>query len=715
MTKRKVKIGIDVGGTFTHAVAIDATTLELIGKEMVPTTHSAEEGVARGVVGSLQKLLSAAGILPEEVALIAHSTTQATNALLEGDVARVGIIGMGTGIEGWIARRQINLGAIELAPGKYLNTCFRFINTREPVTGERVKQAALELSREGAEVFVVSEAFGVDNMANEKAAVESLREMGYLANAASEISQLYGLRVRTRTAVLNAAMLPKMLETADMTESSVRSSGITAPLMIMRSDGGIMDISEMRRRPILTMLSGPAAGVAAALMYVKISDGLFLEVGGTSTDISLIRNGRPLVRSAEVGGHRLYVRTLDVRTVGIGGGSMVRMRCGQIADVGPRSAHIAGLSYPSFAPPENIGDLKIEAIAPRPGDPDDYLAVSGKNASRYAVTTTEAANVLGRVKQYAVADRRSLDPFMDFVAKESNTDAASLAAEILDHASAKVNDVARQFLREYQIGEGILSYVGGGGGAEVIVPYAAEKMGMQQFIAKNTEVVSAIGTALGMIRDSIERSVVNPSDAEIVRIRTEAFESVVKMGAAPDSVEVTVEVDTRQKRLVATAMGTPEMRARELTAARRTPDELRSIAAESFSSNLEETLEITATSVYSVFQTEKRQPRLFGLMTSVTSPVRVVDREGVIRLKLSNATIRAGTVSGIHGLLGELIEQLTVFGDAGGLHPDVFCIVSGRIIDLSGLVSRDQILSLLRVELERFGSDETAVALVSHQ
>jgi len=715
MTQRKVKIGIDVGGTFTHAVAVDAGTLELIGKEMVPTTHKAGEGVARGVVDSLQKLLASARIAPEEVSLIAHSTTQATNALLEGDVARVGIIGMATGVQGWVARRQIDLGAIELAPGKYLQTCFWFIDTCEPVCEARVKMAACELASKGAEVFVVSEAFGVDNMANEKAAVEILRGMGHLATAASEISQLYGLRVRTRTAVLNAAMLPKMLETANMTESSVRASGITAPLMIMRSDGGIMDIAEMRRRPIMTMLSGPAAGVAAALMYVKISDGLFLEVGGTSTDISLIRNGRPLVRSAEVGGHRLYIRTLDVRTVGIGGGSMIRLNGGSLVDVGPRSAHIAGLSYPSFAPPENIGDLSLASIEPKPGDPADYAAVSGRNGSRYAITTTEAANAIGQVKQYAVADRRSLDPFMDYMARQCSTGPASLARSILDKACAKVNDVVRHFLREYRVEEGILSYVGGGGGAEVIVPYAADKMGMQHFIAENTEVVSAIGAALGMIRDSIERSVVNPSDAEILRIRTEAFESVVKMGAAPDSVEVTVEVDTRQKRLVATAMGTPEMRARELTAAQKNRAELHRIAADSCTVSVDDTREIAATGVYSVFQATRKQPCLFGLLTSLTSPVRVVDREGVIRLKLANATVRAGTVTGIYGLLGNLIEELTVFGDAGGLHPDVFCVVSGRIIDLSGLVSKDQIISLLRAELERFAADEPAIALVSCQ
>jgi len=713
MTGRKVKIGIDVGGTFTHAVAVDGTTLDLVGTAMVPTTHGASEGVARGVVESLERLLAQTAIAPAEVALIAHSTTQATNALLEGDVARVGIIGMGSGFEGLVARRQTNLGAIELAPGKYLETRHAFIDTAEPVTVERVRSAVEALQAQGAQVFVVSEAFGVDDPSNERAAVDHLRAMGLLASSASEIAQLYGLRVRTRTAVLNAAMLPTMLETADMTERSVRASGITAPLMIMRSDGGIMDVAEMRRRPILTMLSGPAAGVAAALMYVKISDGLFLEVGGTSTDISLIRNGRPLVRSAEVGGHRLYVRTLDVRTVGVGGGSMVRLRDGAVVDVGPRSAHIAGMAYPSFTALQRLEGLELLSVAPRPGDPADYVAAQGADGARFALTTTEAANALGLVRQYAVAAPESLRTFMTFVAARCRTTVEVLSREILEAAAAKVNAVVRQFMREYDVDDGVVTYVGGGGGAEVVVPFAARAMGVDHCVAANTEVVSAIGAALGMIRDTIERSVLNPTDGDILRIRAEAFESVVRMGAAPDSVEVTVEVDTKQKRLLATAMGTPEMRTRELTAATMSEPELRAIAAASCGVATEATTTVAETPVYTVFQGIKHLSRCFGLFTATTAPVRVVDREGVIRLKLADATTRAGTVATIYGMMSDLIEELTMFGDAGGLHPDVFCVVAGRILDLSGLVGKEQILSLLRVELERFGGDEPAVALMA--
>ena len=116
---RKVRVGIDVGGTHTKAVALDNETNEIVGESIVMTSHDDELGVAAGVIKCFQNCLSENGIAPEDVVFIAHSTTQATNALIEGDVAKVGILAMGGGgISGMLAKSQSKVGDILLDSGR---------------------------------------------------------------------------------------------------------------------------------------------------------------------------------------------------------------------------------------------------------------------------------------------------------------------------------------------------------------------------------------------------------------------------------------------------------------------------------------------------------------------------------------------------------------------------------------------------------------------
>lgn len=185
-TRRRVRVGIDVGGTFTDTVVVDHETREVIGQLKVPTTHSAAEGVARGIIEAIERVLVDLRIEPEEVIFIAHSTTQATNALLEGDVAPVGVIGMGSGLEAWKARRDTRVPPIELAPGKVLRPEHRFIQTANGISDAQASAIIESLRRGGARVIVASQAFGVDHPENEERVVEAARALGLFATSGHE-------------------------------------------------------------------------------------------------------------------------------------------------------------------------------------------------------------------------------------------------------------------------------------------------------------------------------------------------------------------------------------------------------------------------------------------------------------------------------------------------------------------------------------------------
>lgn len=702
---RAVRIGIDVGGTFTDAVALEDGTGALLGQVKTPTTHAAPEGVALGIVQALQQLMQTVGIAPEQVRFIAHGTTQATNALLEGDVTSVGIVATGKGLEGARVRSETQVGSLELAPGKKLETLSEFVET-EPYT------SAIRLLKErGVGVIVAASAFSVDDPTGEQQIVAEAEAEGLPATGTYEISSLYGLRVRTRTAVINASILPKMVETANMTEGSVQRTGIPAPLMIMRCDGGVMTVGEVRRRPILTLLSGPAAGVAGALMYEKVSQGLFLEVGGTSVDISAVRDGRVMVEYAEVGGHKTYVRSLDVRTVGVAGGSLLRFEKGRITDVGPRSAHIAGLEYAVYADPGEIVDPVLESFAPRPGDPADYLRIRCANGKLFALTTACAANLLGMVQpdHYAYGSAESARRAFAPLAAQLGKTVEEAAQETLRVATAKAIPVVEALLQQYKLEKRSTTLIGGGGGAAALVPALGAALGMEWRLAQNHQVISPIGVALALVRETVERTIPAPSQQDILRVRREAEEAAMRSGAAEGTIEVHVEVDPVRNLVRATATGATELRTRANVAAARSEAELQQIAATAIGSPTVTT--VAHVGGWWVFEGILTEKALFGLVRKERRLFRVLDSEGVVRLAKEGLTVQTSPVGKWQSALDQILKSATTYGDSGAVLPDLYLLCGSRLIDLSGLQTRDQILALATTELAGYSPDESLALL----
>lgn len=701
--KRMVRMGIDVGGTHTKAVAIDNATNEIIGKSTVKTTHDHADGVARGVVMAFENCMKENNIDPEEVVFVAHSTTQATNALVEGDVAHVGVIGIANGfLESLLAKKQAHIDDISLGNGKMITVSNAFIK-KKAMSDENIQKTIDALVQSGAQVIVPTMAFGVDDIGTEKQIYEHAKRNGLLTTMASEITKLYGLTRRTRTAAINASILPKMLATAESTERSVHDTGIRVPLMIMRGDGGVMEINEVKKRPVLTMLSGPAASVMGSLMYLRASNGVYFEVGGTTTNIGVIKNGRPGIDYSIVGGHPTFINSLDVRVLGCAGGSMVRLNKNGVVDVGPRSAHIAGLDYAVFTDEQEIQNPTLELFSPKEGDPADYVSVRLANGKHVAITNSCAANVLGLVElQYfsygnREAARKAMQPVADFV----GISVEELAEQIMKKSLEKIMPVINGFAEKYKLEHDQISLVGVGGGAASLIVYCARQMNLKYSIPENAEVISSIGVALAMVRDVVERVIPNPTQDDIRAIRREAINKAIESGAVADSVEVHIEIDPTTSKVTAIALGSNEVRSTDLMK-ECTEDEAKSLAAGDMGV-MKERVKLLA---------ETGGLRVFGTITTEgTTPLRVLDKKGFIKMQRGDGRAEECAVSNYQTIVREMWESVATYNADNILRPDYYICVGGKMMDFAGSGDLEQILMLMDVEMMLYEPDERVVVI----
>ncbi|HEX5573413.1 MAG TPA: hydantoinase/oxoprolinase family protein [Nitrososphaeraceae archaeon] len=701
----RVRIGIDVGGTFTKSVAIDMDTGSIIGKVTVPTSHFSQEGVSTGIVESLIKLIRKEGINESNIELISHSTTQAVNALLEGDTTKVGIIGMGVGLEKNDIMKRTNLGNVKLGPNKYLKTCYRFLDTSKFLDEQEISQILEELKEEGAEVLIVSEAYGVDDPSNE---LYVMQKSDLPATAGHELTGIYGLEIRTLTAAINASILLKAIGTAKYVEKAVRQQEISAPLTIMKGDGGLTDMNTFKTKPILTVLSGPAASVAGALLHLRILNGIFIEVGGTSTNICVIKNGKPEVKYVTIMEHPTCIKSLDVKVVGIAGGSLVRWSGKKITDVGPRSAHISGLKYSCFAEPQELEGGQIVTFMPREGDPIDYIGIEVGAGKRFAITNTCAANALGIVpdNDYAKGNQKSAQVALSILGQRLGIDMVEVANKILDISSRKILQTIRILMREYKLQDNKFVLIGGGGGASVLVPMIAKKLDCQYRIADNSEVISSIGVCTASIREEREKIIENPTPDDISLFVQEVEKIAISKGALPESISTQSEYIGEKSLLRVTVYGNMKLDVGTNNAKEIDDEEAEVLACELFGIN-EGVHRIFDMKDYYIFACEIHKKKLF--LKSRKQPVLVLDKYGHVRISIENADIYSGSPQEMKEKIHSLMNEHGLSKDE--LAPQIHIVDGKRILDFSSLSSSVHVLKAVTDELDKTVNNHVTIII----
>lgn len=316
-------LGVDTGGTYTDAVIVDEAADRVIGKAKSLTTRG---DLALGIGRAVDAALAGAGVAAAQVALVSLSTTLATNALVEGQGGRVALIFIGFDADdlerGGLQEALKGDPVIRLAGG----------HTHAGTEAAALDLAALEteVAALGPQVmgFAVAARFATRNPAHEMAARALIRRVtGRPVTCSHELSaQLNGPK-RALTAVLNARLIGMIDRLVAACESHLLAIGIDAPLMVVRGDGALISAAMVRERPIETILSGPAASIVGARWLTGASDALVSDIGGTTTDVALLRDGLPEIdpQGARVGGFRTMVEAVAMRTTGLGGDSEVHL------------------------------------------------------------------------------------------------------------------------------------------------------------------------------------------------------------------------------------------------------------------------------------------------------------------------------------------------------------------------------------------------------
>lgn len=315
-------LGVDTGGTYTDAVLM-RDEVEVIASAKALTTR---EDLAEGIGAAVAEVLRQADVSPAAVSLASLSTTLATNALVEGQGGRVALI--------FIGFRERDLEAAGLAEALAGDPCILLAGGHDHGGAEAapLDEGALidflHQHRETVSGFAVAAQFATRNPAHEQRAAALVAEItGRPVSASHQLSARLNGPKRALTAVLNARLIGMIDALIGRAADRLAEMGIDAPLMVVRGDGALMSAEQARARPIETILSGPAASIVGARWLTGARAALVSDIGGTTTDVALLRDGRPVIdpNGARVGPYRTMVEAVAMRTTGLGGDSEVQV------------------------------------------------------------------------------------------------------------------------------------------------------------------------------------------------------------------------------------------------------------------------------------------------------------------------------------------------------------------------------------------------------
>ena len=363
-----VLLGIDTGGTYTDAVVIEDGTDKVLATAKALTTRP---DLSRGIAGAIDAVMVEAQVAASDVGMVSLSTTLATNALVEGQGGRVALIFIG------FEEAELERDGLRdaLAGDPVVRLAGGHGHAGEEIAPFDADGLRSALKGLGTDItgYAVAARFATRNPAHELAALELIRATtGKPVTCSHELSSGLGGPKRALTAVLNARLIGMIDGLITACEKHLDAHGIAARLMVVRGDGALVSADLAREKPIETILSGPAASIAGAAWLTGVDTALVSDIGGTTTDVCLLRDGRPAIdpEGARVGPFRTMVEAVAMRTTGLGGDSEVHVEEGlnRGLRLGPR--RVMPVSLLAVDQPELVHkalDRALASAVPVPG------------------------------------------------------------------------------------------------------------------------------------------------------------------------------------------------------------------------------------------------------------------------------------------------------------------------------------------------------------